>query len=72
MSCLDLKGSEKAENLHSEMMNLIWKYHFGVLQVMPQKSLKNELIKRMSFLHGEGTSKQEFFRGVLRGQGNAQ
>lgn len=63
------KGVKRQRDLRSEMMNLIWKYHFGVLQVTPQKSLKNELIKWMSFLHGEGTSKQEFLRGVLRAPG---
>lgn len=48
------------------MMNLIGKYHCGVLHVTQQKSLKNEFIKWMSFLCSEGTSKQEFLRGVLR------
>lgn len=65
------KGVKRQRGSCSETVDLIWKYRFAVLQIMPQKSLKNELIKWMSFLHSEGASKQEFLRGVLRVPGKS-
>lgn len=65
------KGVKRQRGSCSESVDLIWKYCFGVLQIMPQKSLKNELIKWMSFLHSEGASKQGFLRGVLRVPGKS-